>query len=391
MKKGKYLSDVLDVHQFAPRVLNVVCAPCGCGKTTCAINHIASLASSPRRALYLIDTRNGCQRLSQEEQLTTPYQYYEDDIAGRFFSSELPDKVVVTTYAKFGMWVSKYPNFTDHFEIIICDEAHNLVQFATFSAEPNYASLARNAIRDAAILGKTIVVAITATPDFLAHLPCPQTIIPIDTASLRQYEEYNTVHYASIQQLLRRLPVGKVGGLYAARVGQMQEFEAIARACGRNPISIWSVSSKKHPMSREQLSAREYILENEAIPEEYDLFILNASCETAINIRSHMDFFIVHNSNDTHIKQARGRYRGDLDTLYLLDKEHGIIDVPEDFLNRPLFKEDKQALREALGIKNDKGRLIPWERLSQRLTDCGYSVAEGRRIENRPNVIITKL
>ena len=103
MNGDSFLSDLLDVGQFEPGVLNIVCAPCGCGKTTCAINRIAPLASSPRKALYLIDTRNGCERLSQEEKLTTPYQYYADDIAGRYFNFEVPDKVVVTTYARFGM------------------------------------------------------------------------------------------------------------------------------------------------------------------------------------------------------------------------------------------------------------------------------------------------
>ena len=73
MKGTKYLSDVLDTSLFEKGVMNVVEAPCGSGKTTCAINRIAALASSPKKALFLIDTTNGFQRLAQEEKLTTPY------------------------------------------------------------------------------------------------------------------------------------------------------------------------------------------------------------------------------------------------------------------------------------------------------------------------------
>ena len=135
---------------------------------------------------------------------------------------------------------------------------------------------------------------------------------------------------------------------------------------------------------------REYILDRETVPEDYNLFIFNASCETAINIRSHADFFIAHNSNPTHIEQSRGRFRRDLQTLYLLDSENGIITVPDEYLGRRLFKEEKEALRESLGIKNDKGRFMPWKELTQRLTDNGYTFSEGR-YEDRPYIQIEKL
>ena len=95
MKGTKYLSDVLDVSLLRTGELNIINAPCGCGKTTCAINKIAELASSPRKVLYLIDTANGCERLAQEEKLTAAYHSYEDDIAGHFFTTELPENEII--------------------------------------------------------------------------------------------------------------------------------------------------------------------------------------------------------------------------------------------------------------------------------------------------------
>lgn len=65
--------------------------------------------------------------------------------------------------------------------------------------------------------------------------------------------------------------------------------------------------------------ARAYILEHEELPPEYDLLIFNAAYETSINLRGHFDFMIIHHSSSDTITQARGRYRNDLDTLYLLD------------------------------------------------------------------------
>lgn len=82
MKGTNYLSDVLDVSQLRTSVLNIIDAPCGCGKTTCAINKIAELASSPRKVLYLIDTRIGKERLAREPGLIKPCVFIDGPLDG---------------------------------------------------------------------------------------------------------------------------------------------------------------------------------------------------------------------------------------------------------------------------------------------------------------------
>ena len=52
----KYLSDVLDVSQFQRGKINLIEAPCGCGKTTCAKGKIADLASSRNKVLVPLNT-----------------------------------------------------------------------------------------------------------------------------------------------------------------------------------------------------------------------------------------------------------------------------------------------------------------------------------------------
>ena len=389
--KDLWLSEIIDTDNFFKETFNIIVAPCGCGKSHAAINVIAPMASSPSRVLYLIDTTAGCKRIGNEKSMILPHPFYGDDTANeRTLTETDKTKIVVATYARFGVWCSQYPNFSDHFELIICDEVHNLVQFATFSDESNYTAVARESICTAVVRGKTLFVGITATPDFLKKLRCPQYQVPLDTSELRHYTETKTIHYASIKQLMRQLPASQRGALYVPRVTQMKEYASIARECGHNPICLWSPGNEKHEMTPEQNKVRAHLLEFEEVPPQYDLLIINASCETAINIRSHMDYFIVHNSNPTHIIQARGRYRGDLETLYLLDKEKGTVYIPEAYLDRPLFKEDKSSLNEDLYIKNGKGRFIPWSQLSQMITDSGYNFSEGRD-GNRPYTIIRRL
>lgn len=58
----------------------------------------------------------------------------------------------VSTYANFGLLIQEYgPALVERFEIIIADEIHNMLQFATYSEQPNSASVARDIVRDAAI------------------------------------------------------------------------------------------------------------------------------------------------------------------------------------------------------------------------------------------------
>lgn len=99
-------------------------------------------------------------------------------------------------------------------------------------------------------------------------------------------------------------------------------------------------------MNEEQLRARQYILSNKELPPEYGAVIINASSETSINLYGHIDTVIVHTQENEAQIQVRGRYRKDLDTLYILD--YGAISFPPEFLERKLFEEDKKELSRLL-------------------------------------------
>ena len=390
---SKYLSDVLDTSQFQKGKINLIEAPCGCGKTTCAKGKIANLASSRNKVLYLIDTTNGCNVLANCE---NTYKLCAWDIGeGRFYNTMTPipyeqiypsfnqkptNDMWVSTYANFGLLIREYgPALLNHFEIIIADEAHNMLQFATYSPQPNAASEARDAVRDSAISNKALVIAISATPDNLRkdrRFSYYLHEVLFDKSDLRQYSQKEMGFFSDIHDVMDTLPEGKKGALYTARISQMKHLEDLAREKGRNPISIWSMSNIEHPMSSQQEYVRERILEEEAIPSEYDLFIFNASAETAINIRSEIDFVIVNNSNRTHIKQARGRVRHDIETLYVPQALNVSICLDEKYLNHPLTKQEKMAMRLSTGLKDSHGKPLPYDQLKERLINMGYSWAE---------------
>ena len=403
MKPGIYLEealkDILRTSNFVHGMFNLIVAPCGSGKTTAAINVISKQASSPRTALILIDTRNGMERLAKEKVLTTPYEFYEESIHQTWFPSDEfdPSKIVVTTYAQFGVWEYHNPGFHSFFDVIICDEAHNMVKFPNFKEKKkdqkpkiNYAAIARDAICRAVWECNTLIVGMTATPQALGKLNCNICRMPIDESKLRRYESKEIIPYRSLPQLIQHLPKGKRGTLYITHVSQMERCAQIAIEAGMKPICIWSLNHEK-PMTEEQLAARDYLLTYERVPPQYDLFIFNKSCETSINLHGHLDYMIVHSSEEDTRTQARGRYRDDLDVLYYWepDAEQDIV-VPDDFLDVFIYKEDKTKLRAQIDIKDTKGHPMPYNQLFMLVEASGYQLEHGRK-NNRPYIIIREL
>ena len=87
-----------------------------------------------------------------------------------------------------------------------------------------------------------------------------------------------------------------------------------------------------------------------------------------------MDFFIVHNTGETHIAQSRGRYRGNLETLYIYDWKNGKeLVLPEEYLYRPLTIQEVTELRDRLNIKKDEhSHVLSKDDFLRRISLCGY-------------------
>lgn len=378
----------MDTSHFQKEVMNVIWAPCGSGKTTAAIKKILPLASAPRRAIYLIDTHLGNERLAQhnKKELAMPSPFYAESIALSDSSwADDVSRVCVTTYAQFGSWCRQYPRFEERYEHILCDEPQNLVNFSEIGkwtsdeVDVNLHKIARQAICDAVNRGNVTVTGITATPKPLQKLKCDLYCVPIDRSNLRHFTENHEIHYSDLNAILDKIKLGMRGGIYMARIKQMKPVGKLLRERGHNPLMLWSLSNKDHPLSAEQLKARKYIIDNERIPDEYDIFLFNATAETSINLDNPIDFFIAHNTSETSVIQSRGRYRNDIDTLYVEDVR-GFAPIPESYLNRPVDRTELKELRALLRMKKDKDRHeIRIDDMLREFSNHGYNVEPGMR------------
>ena len=381
MKGTKYLSELVDCSALQKGQLNVIKAPTGSGKTYFALNYIPSLTNDAlHNVVYLIDTINGKEQIVRNYNATSEYYGWSKEVESGGMWFEPDNRVVVITYAKFGVLFERNIEFYKNFSYIICDEIHSLLRFQNYSKKPNYHSIARQVLEQAVKQKSGIVIALTATPATIKNqFNAPSAEIAINQEELIQYDIKQVEGYTNPITVLSKVDVGTVGLCYFSRIHQMIEFEQEAKQMGFSPISIWSTNNKDHPMNDEQLEARRSVLETWTIPPQYDLLIINSSSETSLKIKSKVDYVIVHSSNPDTQVQVRGRINSDLMTLYLPVEGVSEIVVPSEYLGKRLFQGDKQALAEALNLRNTNNRPYRWPTVKNLLIESDYSVIEARQ------------
>lgn len=388
MTGSKYLSELVDVSRLRRNKLNIITAPTGCGKTYFALHHIPNLVDNAHlRVVYLIDTVNGKEQILDHYNAIREYYGWTEVVSGKGINVDNENKPVVLTYARFGMILEEYPEFYNEFSYIICDELPSLIRFQGFEPKPNNHSVALEGLQKAVRCSRATVIALTATPDTLSQYFSKSYLVPIDQRELIQYAVKNTVQFHTLADVLCQVSTDSVGLCYVSRISQMIDFFQKAQQQGFSPIAIWSVNNTDHPMTEEQLSARESILRNYTIPPQYNLLIINSSSETSIKIKSHVDYVVVHSTNsDTQI-QVRGRVNNDLDTLFLPGKSAPIMNIPEKYLGVKLFTTEKKELIKELNIRNQNNRLCGWTTIKRYLVDNDYIIAEERDKNRRYNII----
>lgn len=390
MKGTKYLSDLVNANALQKSKLNIIRAPTGSGKTYFALNYIPALVPDALHSVvYLIDTINGKEQITSNYNAVSEYWGWAkgiDNDGGMWFDDDR--RIVVLTYAKFGILSHRYPEFHKHFDYIICDELHSLFHFQNFSPKPNWHSIALMGVRAAVKNERTTVIALSATPAIIKRdIGTPWQEIAIDQDDLIHYDQDQVIPYTNLEYILSGIDPDSIGLCYTARISQMIEIEQQAQEMGFSPICIWSTANKAYPMTEEQLSVRDSILKDYTIPEAYNLLIINSSSETSIKIKSPVDYVIVNSTNQDTQVQVRGRVNGDLNNLYLLNDGTQPIDLPDEFLNVRLFNEGKERVCDFANLKNPYRKQYKWPTVKELLEGDGYVVSEGRQDDKRYAVI----
>ena len=404
MRGSKYLSELItDPASILPGKMNLIEANTSAGKTYFALNTLPQWAGTPEKVLYLIDTINGELRLRQNIVTISRLEYELTNYGEKEGWGEpiacATDKMPVMTYAGFGAEIKNAASpFWEKFEYIVCDEIQNLVNYQKMNGSRENLERAERTLMEIAREGKTKIIALSATPQKAReHFGDLCWNVPFDKESLIFYETASTETYASVQSLLLQVG-GKTGILYTERIESMKKLISFAREQGIRADGFWSIREEaqaKHPMSEEQFALQKAVLEQETIPENIDLLVINAASETCIKIQGEkrkVDYMIIHHTNEETQTQVRGRYCGDLPKLYLHSTTLNpmVIVVPTDFLGRKLFPEDKEALCRTLNLANPKGGYYKWRKVCSLLEESNYSVEMGRENYKRYAIIRSK-
>lgn len=122
-----YLSDSIIYESFKLGALNLICAPCGSGKTTAAFETIPQyLKILPKRSLILINTISGAEEFVKDERAY--YYDYNGPEWDTFFTPQY-NKPTVMTYALFGAKVKSGELDPEVYDYLVCDELHALNRY----------------------------------------------------------------------------------------------------------------------------------------------------------------------------------------------------------------------------------------------------------------------
>ncbi len=358
----KYLEELLDEGKFElfKHKRELLIAPIGSGKT----HMIISKAHLFDNVLYLCDTN------ALKEQVKNDLE--EANITN----------VHVKTYAGFcqktlGNYDYKELSYLQNFDLIVCDEIHNLVRYSSYSGELKFV-VCLLFDDDSGYDGDILMM--TATPQYIDHLRerlpginSYHVINLMDDPEIHRLTTFgfDTIkHYSQIEHVLRMIrdnkefEYGTKVLIYTSQVKTMLKIQEIMFNLELDSTVIHSMNHDRE-MSKETLERRKKILEEGIF--EGDVLIINSSMETGINLKAcnNFKYVIVNSSNIVEITQSRGRVRDDIKCLYTRiddDKPFSFIDdyigvelVKEDFM--ALFKDLKDKDNNSWGIRKIKSEL----------------------------------
>lgn len=367
----KYLGELLDEGKFElfKHKRELLIAPIGSGKT----HMIISKAHLFDNVLYLCDTN------SLKEQVKNDLQ--KANITN----------VYVKTYAAVTQrtMLDFKDAYMKSFDLIVCDEIHNLVKYSAYSGGLQYAI--RLLFNDEIQYNGKILM-MTATPQYIENLqqryPQINTYYPInlmDDPEIHRLTtfEFDTIkHYSQIEHVLRMIRDNKEFDygtkvlIYTSQVKTMLRIQEIMFNLELDSTVIHSMNHDRE-MTKETLERRKKILEEGIF--EGDVLIINSSMETGINLKAcnNFKYVIVNSSNIVEITQSRGRVRDDIKCLYTRIDEDRPFSFIDDYVGVELVKEDFMGLFKDLKDSHNN----PWgiRKIKSELDKNGYDIDQCRR------------
>lgn len=407
--KRLYVSDAVDMTDIRKGQLNLVYAPCGSGKTYFVEHKLKECADDPSQdVLYLVPTISLREAFELRGEDFEAFELWNGAIA----YERKQEGFTAMTYAAFGAKIQKAREkgtyrdglfWNDH-SVICADELSQAVKQSHFSGgSANFTKVALEELKKRIANKTNTVVTVSATPKpflddgFFLFPGKMEALTRLVKMFFRPegYKDGCVESYHNLKNLLKKLDASQRGMIYVTQITQIDRAVSLLQDRGINAVGIFSTNNSDHKMSREQMAVRKSLIRDEKIPEDVQVLVINAAYETGLNIRpekSRLDYIVVHDKNEATQVQVRGRYRGDIETVYYRrEPEDGLGEIPEDviapYLGRRLTSDDKKRLCGELGFKDKRGRTLGWRTVKPLLEAQGYEVLEKKSGGDRYTVI----
>ncbi|MDK0649716.1 DEAD/DEAH box helicase family protein [Clostridium perfringens] len=402
----KTLNELWNEKQYKIKQgINLVIAPCGSGKTYFTFNTLIK-EEKLENIVYLCDTRNLKNAVLLDETYHPYCRFYSKDdinniVNGKttvFGESIGENKITVMTYAQFGMIAEKHSETFENVKMIICDEAHQAIDYQRKFDKDNERIYRSAVIKINKISEKAKVVLLTATPDIIKFANITNIFDFSNEPNIKRLRENKVITYTSGKEIKRVITEFKKLTdekrvkmlIYTDRIKTVNEIVKSCHDVGLKAVGLWSLNNKDNAMSTYQLETLNSVISKGLIPDELDILVINASLQTGVNIKNNdIDWVLVNSINKVTQIQARSRVRKDIDKLYIKAEEteefiEKKIILEDKWLNTPLTTVDKNKLCEELGFYDEKDRLLKWSRVSKILLANDYKIKDStKQIEGK--------
>jgi hypothetical protein len=401
--------------KFARGRYNIIDCGIRTGKTYWAINNLKNFTrdGNLNRILFLVDTN------SLKESLLINY---EDDCCdaddwwcAHSTWGEQTNKIGVMCYQSLGMRAMRNDlYFLNNIDCICWDECDSIFDFAAqafakarktdfaredttneeilaiiqkYSSKKEYMPLILLGEWEKIINDKRIMcIGLSATPErarrYYSSLVHSSNVGKLQTA----YRMEEEIYFCSLKDHIAELkPIpGKGYWCFSPLIEDNQSTLMLANSLGFKAIELHSLNNRAHPMTEEQILARDVILSTGMVPAQYDFVIVNRALERGFNLNDRRFEEVIVDSYDANVRGQVPR-----NTFpYRLHLKTYAPAIPDSYLDKWLVMDECRELAELMAISDpssQNSRQMTWNKLKDFLPAIGYSVeGKRKRINGKP-------
>ena len=371
--------------------LNLICSPCGSGKTIWSINYIKRELDNKSNVIFISDScLNVIKVKSQIQEYLCKFEGYQtntmyhmcdyDKVNDHIIYQCGEVKCLVANFNYVSCYLIHHKEFLDDYDVIVFDELHDIFWRDNCKTLIDFIpTLAKD--------DRHTVIAMSATPRLIyGHYREYKDLI---NDLLKSYRDKNLIKKHSTKSTMKVMDIKDIDFnllqdkrflVYTTKVSEQIELKQLFARHGFTTDFICSNQHKEYVPSIMD-NIKNHLLETGRIPNNLDGLIINKSACTGLDFEG-IDIVIVNSPDNDIITQVRGRARGNIELLISITDEEDkaellseqSFDIENDlieYLNRPLFKDEQKELLNLIHTKYGigKSKTKPYNKVKDLIED----------------------